>query len=94
MWSCPALPASNPRLPVFLFIGLLAFLPMVLRAQDGAIDLKVDARDVLSRHQHAHLSIPVHPGHLALAYPKWVPGEHRPNGPVTQLMDLRIHAGG
>lgn len=57
------------------------------------MDLKVDARDVLSRRQHAHISLPVRPGPLALAYPKWAPGEHRPNGPITQMVDLRIHAG-
>jgi len=58
------------------------------------ITLEVDARDVTRAIQHAHLVIPVHPGPLTLAYPKWIPGEHAPDGPVTQLVSLEISAGG
>lgn len=57
------------------------------------ISLEVDARDVLHGIQHVHLSFPVHAGPLALAYPKWIPGEHKPSGPITQLMNLHIRAG-
>jgi len=35
----------------------------------------------------------VHPGPLALAYPKWIPGEHVGSGPITQVVELRIRAG-
>src|SRR5437879_8082040 len=58
------------------------------------ITLEVDARDVTRAIQHAHLVIPVHPGPLTLAYPKWIPGEHAPDGPITQLVSLEISAGG
>lgn len=56
--------------------------------------LEVDAREALAGTQHAHLLVPVHPGPLALAYPKWLPGEHRASGPITQLVNLRMEAGG
>src|SRR5438067_1560609 len=56
--------------------------------------LPIYARDVTRAIQHAHLVIPVHPGPLTLAYPKWIPGEHAPDGPITQLVSLEISAGG
>lgn len=58
------------------------------------IQLSVDATDVSHGIQHAHLLIPVRPGPLTLAYPKWIPGEHGPNGPITQLMNLHFVASG
>jgi predicted metalloprotease with PDZ domain len=58
------------------------------------ITLEVDARDVSHAIQHAHLTIPVRPGPLTLAYPKWIPGEHAPDGPLTQLVALEISAAG
>jgi len=40
-----------------------------------------------------HESIPVHVGPLTLVYPKWIPGEHAPNGPIANLAGLVVHAG-
>jgi predicted metalloprotease with PDZ domain len=58
------------------------------------VDLEVDARDVIRGIQHVHLTFPVHAGSLTLAYPKWIPGEHKPSGPITQLMNLHLTAAG
>ena len=63
-------------------------------AATPAITLEVDARDVTRGIQRAHLVIPVRPGPLTLAYPKWIPGEHAADGPITQLVSLEITAGG
>lgn len=43
---------------------------------------------------YAHERIPVSPGPLTLVYPKWIPGEHAPSGPLNDLAALRIGAGG
>jgi predicted metalloprotease with PDZ domain len=43
---------------------------------------------------HAALSIPVKPGPLTLIYPKWIPGEHSPTGPIIDVAGLKISAGG
>jgi predicted metalloprotease with PDZ domain len=43
---------------------------------------------------HARLSIPVAPGPLTLVYPKWIPGEHGPTGPVSDLAGLVFSANG
>lgn len=66
--------------------------PVLARATD--LTLAVDARDILARRQHVHVSMPVAGGPLTLVYPKWVPGEHRPNGPITQLVALTMRADG
>ncbi len=43
---------------------------------------------------HARLSIPVQPGPLTLVYPKWIPGEHGPTGPIDDLAGIVFTAGG
>lgn len=71
----------------------LAATATPLMAATAPMQLHIDARDVLTRRQHVHIAMPASPGPLALAYPKWVPGEHRPNGPITQLLDLHVWQG-
>ncbi len=63
-------------------------------AQDTPIKLEVDATDATRNILHAHLVFPVHPGPLTLLYPKWIPGEHEPDGPITDLTGLKISARG
>jgi predicted metalloprotease with PDZ domain len=41
-----------------------------------------------------HEVMPVHPGPLTLYYPKWIPGDHSPDGPIGDMMGLEITAGG
>jgi predicted metalloprotease with PDZ domain len=41
-----------------------------------------------------HETIPVKPGALTLLYPKWIPGDHSPDGPIEQIMGLEFSAGG
>ena len=43
---------------------------------------------------HAGLSIPVQPGPLTLYYPKWMPADHSPDGPIWNLAGLKFSAGG
>lgn len=58
------------------------------------ITLNVDATEAPRKILHARLSIPVAPGPLTLLYPKWIPGEHGPTGPITDLAGLKLMAGG
>ena len=39
-------------------------------------------------------SIPVRPGPFSFFYPKWIPGEHSPTGPINDLVGLRLTANG
>jgi predicted metalloprotease with PDZ domain len=58
------------------------------------VTLTVDATDAQRKIFHAHLTIPAAPGTLTLYYPKWLPGEHGPTGPIQELAGLRFTANG
>ncbi|MDT4954468.1 MAG: hypothetical protein QOJ02_2606 [Acidobacteriota bacterium] len=64
------------------------------RSAIRAFTLSVDATDAPRGVFHARLTIPVSPGPLTLVYPKWIPGEHGPTGPILQLMGLKLTAQG
>jgi predicted metalloprotease with PDZ domain len=72
---------------------MLALTPFAIAAP-SRMALDVDATDVSHGIEHAHLAFLVGPGPLTLAYPKWVPGEHAANGPITQLINLHVSASG
>ena len=76
-----------------IFSAVILISAGSIHAATLRISLEVDARDITHGIQHAHLTFPVHAGHLTLAYPKWIPGEHKPSGPITQLMNLHMMAG-
>ena len=59
-----------------------------------AIRIAVDASRASQKTLSAVLEIPVQPGPVTLLYPKWIPGEHSPTGPVADLVDLRVVATG
>lgn len=56
--------------------------------------LVLDARDVGRGLMTATMQIPVKPGAFTLVYPKWVPGEHGPTGPLDNISELKVSAGG
>jgi predicted metalloprotease with PDZ domain len=58
------------------------------------ITLSVDATDAPRKIFHAKLSIPATPGTLTVYYPKWIPGEHGPTGPIQDLGGLKFTANG
>jgi predicted metalloprotease with PDZ domain len=59
-----------------------------------SIPLTVDATRTQQKILYVHEVIPVQPGPLTLYYPKWIPGEHGPEGPITSLTGLKFEAGG
>jgi predicted metalloprotease with PDZ domain len=56
--------------------------------------LSIDATDIARKLFHSEISIPVRPGPLTLAYPKWIPGYHAPVGPLNNIVRLKISANG
>ena len=56
--------------------------------------ISVDATHAPRKIFHASLKIPATPGDLTLYYPKWIPGEHAPDGPVIDLAGLKFSAAG
>ena len=66
----------------------------VFGANSPIVTLSVDASDAPRKMFHAQLRIPATPGTLTLYYPKWIPGEHGPTGPITDLTGLKFTASG
>jgi len=87
------------RSPSWLYACVLATLVVpMMDAQNMAsrpIRISVDATHASSQKiLHADLEIPASPGPLTLYYPKWMPADHSPDGPIANLTGLRFEAGG
>src|SRR5258708_33087696 len=63
-------------------------------ATPPTVTIFVDASSAPRKIFHAKLKIPSSAGDLTLYYPKWIPGEHAPDGPVVDLAGLKFSAGG
>lgn len=58
----------------------------------GTLKIHVDATDSQRRILNIHQHVPVEGGKtLYLLFPEWIPGHHRPSGPIKQLAGLVIH---
>ena len=86
---------NQHRCKLLFVIGILFSLnaPIVF-AQSSQISLTVDATLASEKIVHTRESIPVKPGPFTLYYPKWIPGEHGPTGPLVNLVGLQIQGGG
>ena len=61
----------------------------------GQIDLAVDATDLDHHVFRVTETVPVaQPGDMVLLFPKWIPGNHSPTGPLSALGGLVITANG
>jgi len=60
----------------------------------GPLTLKVDLTDAARKIFRVNETIPVQPGKMDLYYPKWIPGEHSPSGPIEGVTGLVISANG
>lgn len=82
--AAPALPRSLPPIPAARDL-----------AWPGVIRLDVDATDLNRRIFRVRETIPVEQsGEMVLYFPEWLPGDHGPVGPVSQLAGLIITGNG
>ena len=58
------------------------------------IQITADLTDGPRKLYHAEVDIPVKPGPVALTTPKWIPGNHRPTGPVDDITGVVFTANG
>ena len=63
-------------------------------ATPPTVTIAVDATTAPRKIFHASLKINATAGDLTLYYPKWIPGEHAPDGPVIDLAGLKFSAAG
>ena len=68
--------------------------PIGAAAYPGTLTLQVDATDLDHKLFRVKETVPVQPGPLTLFYPRWLPGEHAPNGPIGQFAGLKISSSG
>jgi predicted metalloprotease with PDZ domain len=82
------------RLAKGLAIVFVLFLSALGWCAAPTITISVDATHAPRKIFHASLRIPASAGDLTLYYPKWIPGEHAPDGPVVDLAGLFFKANG
>jgi predicted metalloprotease with PDZ domain len=75
-------------------LALLLSSPSLLQAQKPPIQITADLTDAPRKLYHAEVDIPVKPGSVALTTPKWIPGNHRPTGPVDDITGVVFTANG
>lgn len=87
---------KNHRKPHVLMLLLLLHLCVVTVLGQSSVSIKmsVDASDAARSVLHTTLTIPVKPGPLSLFYPKWIPGEHSPTGPINDMVGLKLSGNG
>jgi predicted metalloprotease with PDZ domain len=71
----------------FLCLALLLSSLVVASAQGQKkpIEIVADLTDAPRKVYHADVELPVKEGPLVLTTPRWIPGNHRPTGPVSDI---------
>lgn len=76
------------------FLPAILFIATAVLAQNTVQErLHIDATDAPRNILHSTVHVPVTSGNVTLVYPKWIPGNHRPTGPIQNVTGLHIKAG-
>ena len=88
--------ANISRLLIFgmAFVACVMASAQTTKQPPGPISISVDATGAAQKVLHAELSIPAEPGILTLYYPKWMPADHSPDGPIWNVAGLQFSAAG
>src|SRR5258706_4610854 len=85
---------TDKRRWFFFQAVLMLFMALPGFAEAAPVKIDVDATEAARGILHARLHIPASPGPLTLFYPKWIPGEHMPSGPINGMTGLKFSANG
>ncbi|MGB6724893.1 MAG: M61 family peptidase, partial [Terracidiphilus sp.] len=82
-----------------LSAAVLCLFPLIYSgvpayAQASPIRITADLTDAPRRLYHADIDLPVTAGPLTLITPQWIPGNHRPTGPVSDIAGVVFTANG
>jgi len=80
----------------YVVLAALVIIAIGSRAEDKTtplMKLVVDETQAARQIAFVHEEIRVQPGPLSLAYPRWIPGEHGPTGPIEQLAVIKVLSG-
>jgi predicted metalloprotease with PDZ domain len=81
------------RTPLLL-TALLSASAAFAQPATTPIQITADLSEAPRHLFHAELEIPVKPGPVTLITPKWIPGNHRPTGPVDDITGVVFTADG
>ena len=85
----------SKRATILGVVGILVCGGVSIAQQESRpVRLEVDLREAPRRVYHARMEFPVKPGPFTLVYPKWIPGEHAPNGPIVDVTGVKFFANG
>jgi predicted metalloprotease with PDZ domain len=83
---------STLLLSALLPVGVFAQAAPITSA--NPIQITADLSEGPRHLYHAEVEIPVKPGPITLITPKWIPGNHRPTGPVDDITGVVFTADG
>src|SRR6266550_1569625 len=82
------------RVLCWLLFFFALTVPIFAAGPAPHVTIALDATEAPHKIFHARMTIPVTGGPLTLYYPKWIPGEHGPTGPIQDLAGLKFTANG
>lgn len=82
------------RLHLRLASSAVLFASLAGSSFAQTLRVQVDLNDAPRNFFHSKVTLPVAAGPVTLAYPKWIPGNHRPSGPIANLTGLHFRANG
>ncbi|MGI8554850.1 MAG: M61 family peptidase, partial [Pyrinomonadaceae bacterium] len=74
--------------PKFIFLFALLAIQVSFALAQSSINLSVDATDAARNVLHTRETMTVNAGKFTLYFPKWIPGEHAPTGPLNDMVNL------
>ena len=75
-------------------LSILLTAPAWAQSTKPSIQITADLSDAPRKLFHAEIDLPVTAGPLTLITPKWIPGDHRPTGPVDSITGVVVTANG
>jgi len=78
----------------FSCLSAFAAAPAQPGSSKTPIQITADLSEAPRKLYHAEIDIPVTEGSVALTTPKWIPGNHRPTGPVDDITGVVFTANG
>lgn len=72
----------------------MVFSALLLAFLEPDIVLDIDAKEAMFGLVHTRERLTVKPGRLTLSYPRWHPGNHRPTGPINDMLNLKFTVDG
>ena len=77
-----------PKLQLFAPVAALAFTFTLPLAAQEPIRITADLSEASRKLYHAEIDLPVKAGENTFTTPKWIPGNHRPTGPVDDIVGV------